>query len=375
MPVINFATRIVFDHGAIKGLAKEMSRQSMARPLIVTDPGVRGAGVLDQVMAQLGYSETPPVFDQTPSNPTESAVTQAHDTFTEGSCDSILAIGGGSVMDLGKAVAMLEANGGPLEKFDPLNGGSRAIQKMLPVVAVPTTAGTGSEVSVGSVIILEDGRKMTFAAPLLVPAVAVCDPDLTLSMPPLLTAATGMDALTHCIEAVLSPVVNPPADGIGIDALARAWEWLPRAVEEGDNPEARWQMMMASMEAALAFVKGLGAVHAMSHAAGRLPGLSLHHGTLNAVLLPSVLRFNEDVCERQYQRLAVACGLSHGRELADAIAGLNQRMALPSGLADMGLEKTMLDELVEFAEKDLAARTNPKPVSSDEYRKLFLDAW
>ncbi|MEO0643437.1 MAG: iron-containing alcohol dehydrogenase, partial [Pseudomonadota bacterium] len=242
------------------------------------------------------------------------------------------------------------------------------------LIAVPTTSGTGSEVSVGFVIILEDGRKMTFASPLFVPLAAICDPELTMGLPPMMTAATGMDAITHCIEAFLTPQVNPPAEGVALDGLWRGWQYLPRAVKDGSDREARWQMMMCSTEGAMAFIKGLGAVHAMSHAAGRIRRLNPHHGTLNAVFLPTVLRFNQEVCEDKYVRLRAAMGLEPGADLAQAIEGMNASIGIPSGLAEMGIEESDIAEMVTYAQSDLAALSNPRRANADEFEAMIREA-
>ncbi|MBM3620104.1 MAG: iron-containing alcohol dehydrogenase [Alphaproteobacteria bacterium] len=374
MAILSYLTTTHFDFGAIALLTKELERLSIARPFVVTDKGVRGAGVLDRAMSGYSPSDALPVFDETPANPTEDAVMDALALYRSHGCDGVVCVGGGSAMDLGKAVALLAGSGGPLSRFDPAKGGSRLIDQVAPVVAIPTTAGTGSEVSIGFVINMREGRKLTFASPKLVPRVAICDPELTLGLPALLTAATGMDAVTHCIEAILSPVVNPPAEGIALDGLWRAWRHLPRAVADGSDREARWHMMMASTEGALAFVKGLGAVHAMSHAAGRLQTPRLHHGTLNAVTLPAVLRFNADTSREKFERIAMAIGLAPRADLAEAVTMMNRSIGLPAGLAEMGVSAEMIDGLAEFATRDLASRTNPRPVTRADYTELFHQA-
>ena len=245
------------------------------------------------------------------------------------------------------------------------------IKSVAPVIAVPTTSGTGSEVSVGFVIILDDGRKMTFASPLFIPKAAICDPELTLGLPAGMTAATGMDAITHCIEAFLAPAINPPADGVALDGLWRGWRYLPIAVKDGGNREARWQMMMCSTEGALSFIKGLGAVHAMSHAAGRIKRLNLHHGTLNAVFLPAVLRFNASECGDKYPRLGEAMGLEPGTDIADEVSKMNAAIGLPSGLRAMGIEDDDIPGLIAYAKKDLSARSNPRRASDDDFEAMI----
>lgn len=371
MALLTYLTTNHFDFGALQLLAPEAKRLGIARPLIVTDPGVRAAGLLDRVLEALGSETAVTVYDQTPGNPTERAVLAALALYEDAGCDGVICLGGGSPMDLGKAVALLARCGGPLAQYDPLAGGRDKATDIAPLIAIPTTSGTGSEVSIGFVIIMEDGRKLTFASPLFIPKVAICDPELTLGLPPMMTAATGMDAITHCIEAFLTPTVNPPAEGVALDGLRRGWQNIERAVADGSDRQARWEMMMASTEGALAFIKGLGAVHAMSHAAGRLEDLQLHHGTLNALFLPAVLRFNADACAEKYVRLREAMGLAPGGDLADAIADMNQRIGMPAGLAAMGVTADHVPGIIEYAQKDLSARSNPRRATADDYAAMI----
>jgi 4-hydroxybutyrate dehydrogenase len=373
LALLTYLTTNHFDFGALQMLASEAKRLGISRPLIATDPGVRAAGLLDKVLEALGSDFAVTVFDQTPGNPTERAVLAALDLYKAEGCDGVICLGGGSPMDLGKAVALLAKCGGPLAQYDPLAGGRGKATDIAPLIAIPTTSGTGSEVSVGFVIIMEDGRKLTFASPLFIPKVAICDPELTLGLPPMMTAATGMDAITHCIEAFLTPTVNPPAEGVALDGLWRGWRNIERAVADGSDRQARWEMMMASTEGALAFIKGLGAVHAMSHAAGRLEDLRLHHGTLNALFLPAVLRFNADVCGEKYERLRQAMGLAPGADLADAVADLNQRIGMPAGLGAMGVTADHVPGIIEYAQKDLSALSTPKRASADDYAAMIAE--
>ena len=371
MATLTYLTTTHFDFGSIQNLNTELGKAGITRVFIATDAGVRAAGLVDKVTDALEDDMPISIFDETPGNPTEAAVTKAFEQYTADGCDGVLAIGGGSAMDLGKAVALLAGSGGPLAQYDPLAGGGQLVKKVAPLLAVPTTAGTGSEVSVGFVIIMNDGRKLTFASPLFIPKAAICDPELTLGLPGTMTAATGMDAITHCIEAFLTPGVNPPADGVALDGLWRGWRHLPTAVKNGQDREARWQMMMCSTEGALSFIKGLGAVHAMSHAAGRIARLNLHHGTLNAVFLPAVLRFNEPECGDKYERLRLAIGLAPGADLADAVAAMNADIGLPAGLGAMGVEEDDIPELIAYAQKDLSARTNPRQASADDFEMMI----
>ncbi|MAT34863.1 MAG: 4-hydroxybutyrate dehydrogenase [Ponticaulis sp.] len=371
MPVINFVTPCIFDHGAIAKLGKTLAGLKITRPFVVTDPGIKQVGLLDKVIAQIpGEYE---VFAETEPNPTERQVMDVTAQYKDSGCDGIVALGGGSSMDLAKAVGLMASHDGPLEQYGATVGGGKLIKTIPPLIAIPTTAGTGSEVSVGAVVIQENGLKQTFASPKLVPATAICDPELTLGLPAGLTAATGMDAVTHCIEAVLSPQVNPPAEGIGLEGLGRAVGdgWLIKAVKDGSDKDARWNMMMASLEGALAFVKGLGAVHALSHASGRMHELKLHHGTLNAIFLPHVLRVNEGAAPNKYHRLRQMMNLKEGADLGDAIQELNETIGIPTKLSDIGMSMEHGDSVVEYAMKDLAHYGNPRPLEREEYEKLF----
>lgn len=374
MPTLQYLTTTHFDFGAIKMLAPELARLGVKRPLVATDKGVVAAGLLARVQEAANGKDWP-VYDDTPGNPTEEATLAALAQYRAEGCDGVVCLGGGSAMDLGKTAALLAVCGEPLERYEPLKGGGKNITGTAPVVAIPTTAGTGSEVSVGTVIIMKDGRKLTFASPLMIPKVAICDPELTFGLPPLLTAATGMDAMTHCIEAVLTNTVNPPAEGVGYDGLYRGWRWLEKAVANGQDREARWHMMMASTEGAMAFVKGLGAVHAMSHAAGRLKELKLHHGTLNALFLPTVLRFNEGaVPKEKLERLRMMMGLSPGADLAKEVERMNGAIGLPRGIAALGLTEGHIPDLLPYTLGDLANLSNPRKASAEDYTAMYKAA-
>ncbi len=375
MPVMNFLTTCIFDHGAVAKLGPTLAGFGVSRPMVITDPGIKAVGLLDTILENLGM-EPAAVFADTVANPTEDQAIAVAAQYNAANADGLVALGGGSAMDLTKAVGLLASQGGPLEKYAAITGGAKHIAKLPPLIAIPTTAGTGSEVSVGMITTMNNGRKETFASPHLIPATAICDPDLTLGLPPLLTAATGMDAVTHCIEAVLTPAINPPAEGVGYDGLNRAIKTgaLKRAVADGSDKDARWNMMMASYEGALAFTKGLGSVHALSHAAGRLKEKKLHHGTLNAIFLPHLLRFNEGAADEKYARLRFAMGLGSNADLGDTIAKLNEDLGIPSTLSAIGVESSDGPGIVEFALNDLAHRGNAKPAEQGDYERIFEQA-
>lgn len=376
MALITYLTRIQFDYGAIRLLPDEMRLAGIARPLLVTDKGVVAAGIAARVAAAMAPAPRA-TFDATPSNPTERAVEAALETYRAEGCDGVIAVGGGSSMDLAKAVALMATHPGALAQYMAIEGGvARITPKVAPVIAVPTTAGTGSEVGRGAVVILNDGRKLALISPHLIPRLALCDPELTLGLPPGLTAATGMDAFAHCVETFLAPAVNPPADAIALDGATRIAAHLERAVRDGSDREARWNMMMASMEGAMAFQKGLGAVHALSHPLGAIQPLNPHHGTLNAVVMPAVLRFNAGVngIAWKYDRLRQAMGLAGGADLADHVARLNARLGLPPGLGAMGITEAMFAQVIPHALKDHTAATNPRPLSEDSVAALLREA-
>src|SRR5260221_4368805 len=289
MALITYLTRIQFDFGALKLLPDELAQIGIMRPLIVSDKGVVAAGLVERVRAMLPAEMSAPVYDGTPENPTEHAVLEALRLFREHGCDGLIGLGGGSPLDLAKAVRLLATHPGPLAQYAMVEGGVGRIRpSVAPMIAIPTTAGTGSEVGRGALVTLADGPKLGLVSPRLIPDVAICDPELTLGLPRGVTAGTGMDAIAHCIETVCSPVVNPPAEAIALDGLARASRNIERVCADGGDRAARWEMMMAAMEGAMAFQKGLGAVHAMSHPLGSLQAPRLHHGTLNAIVLPAV---------------------------------------------------------------------------------------
>ena len=372
MALITYLTTIKFGFGELAGLADDLAGLKMSRPLIVADKGVVAAGIVAQVQASAPALKNAPVFDGTPTNPTEAGVEAALAMYREHHCDGLVAVGGGSPIDLAKGVALLATHPGPLDQYAAILGGiPKVTAAVAPVIAGPTTAGTGSEVGRAALITLHDGRKLGFISPYLIPRIALCDPELTMGMPSWLTAATGMDAVTHCIETYLSPRENPPAEAIALDGLKRAIAHLERAVADGSDREARKEMLMAALQGGMTFQKGLGAVHALSHPLGGLKEISLHHGTLNAVLLPAVLRFNEPSAPEKYAEIRKVLGLAPDADLAAWIAGYVQRLGLPGSLSQMQVPRSVIPAIAEAAVKDHSTASNPRPANAADYAAML----
>ncbi|HBH37843.1 MAG TPA: 4-hydroxybutyrate dehydrogenase [Curvibacter sp.] len=377
MALIYYVTQVQFDFGAIQLLKAECDRIGISRPLVVTDVGVKAAGLLQKALDALPGLPVA-VFDQTPSNPTEAAVRAAAEIYQAQRCDGLIAVGGGSAIDCAKGVAIAATHEGPLKTYATIEGGSpRITERVAPLIAVPTTAGTGSEVARGAILIVDDHRKLGFHSWHLVPKAAICDPELTLGLPPKLTAATGMDAIAHCMETFMAPAFNPPADGIALDGLQRAWAHIERATKDGSDREARLNLMSASMQGAMAFQKGLGCVHSLSHSLGGVDP-RLHHGTLNAMFLPAVVAFNagaESVQkEARLLRMAQAMNLDSAGDIGEAIQDMNARLGLPTGLRAMGVSESQFDQVITGALADHCHKTNPRIASPEDYRAMLEQA-
>lgn len=377
MALIQYLTQIQFEFGAIRLLASECARIGIDRPMIVTDAGVRAAGVLQKALDALGDMAVT-VFDGTPSNPTEASVRAAVEAYRQGRCDGLIAVGGGSAIDCAKGVAIAATHEGPLKTYATIEGGSPKItDAVVPLIAVPTTSGTGSEVARGAIIIVDDHRKLGFHSWFIMPKAAICDPELTLGLPPKLTAATGMDAIAHCMETFMSAAFNPPADGIALDGLERAWGHIERATKDGSDRDARLNLMSASMQGAMAFQKGLGCVHSLSHSLGGVDP-RLHHGTLNALFLPAVIRFNagaESVQkDRRLERMARAMNLDSAGDVGEAIRDMAGRLGLPSGLAEVGVTPAIFEQVIDGAMADHCHKTNPRLATRDDYRQMLASS-
>lgn len=368
MSTISYLTRIEFGAREVARLPDLLAELGIRRPLLATDAGIVASGLVARVTYRLPAAT---VFDATPANPTEEAVTAAHALYRAEGCDGIVGLGGGSSLDLAKAVRLLTGHEGPLEQYTAVAGGARRIHgRICPMIAVPTTAGTGSEVGRAAVIITAAGRKLGIVSPFMLPTIALCDPELTYGLPPRLTAATGMDAISHCLETYMAPAFNPPAEAIALHGLDCGLTALERAVADGTDRNARRDMMVCALEGALAFQKGLGAVHALTHPLGAIRELNLHHGTLNAVLMPAVLRFNRPAIGGKWDLLAKRMGGAPDQ----IVAALNARIGMPPGLTGLGVTEAMMETVAQAAPNDHCHATNPRLATPEDYLAILHDA-
>jgi alcohol dehydrogenase class IV len=368
-----FNTQVRFGFGVIEVLPKEMKLLGMARPLLVTDPGLVATGLAARVHALLPAGT--PLFSELPANPDAGHVAAATALYKAGDCDGIVALGGGSALDLAKGVAVMATHPGELRDYDIMKlirKQGRAIEpQAAPTIAIPTTAGTGSEVANSALIIVGPGEKILLSSNHLIPRLAIADPELTLTLPRALTAGTGMDALSHCIESLWCVNENPPVKAVSVDGAARVYANIRTAANDPGDRKARSEMLMGAIEGGLTMANGLGAVHALSHALGGLTAPKLHHGTTNAVLLPAVMEFNRPHCAAHYARLHAAFGLASGADVVDAIRALNAELGMPKGLAAMGLAEAQVPAVAEAALRDINALTNPVRPTQAEFEAML----
>jgi alcohol dehydrogenase len=354
----NYPTAIRFGAGRIAELPEACRTLGIGRPLLVTDPALAEMAMVKEALAATGAG----LFSDIHPNPVGGDVAAGLAAWREGGHDGVIAFGGGSALDVGKVVAFMSGQTRPLWDFeDKADWWTRADPAgIAPVVAVPTTAGTGSEVGRAGVILDEaQGVKKIIFHPKMLPSVVILDPELTVGLPPQITAATGMDALSHCLEAYCAPGFHPMADGIAAEGLKLIACWLPRAVEDGRDVEARGHMLAAAAMGATAFQKGLGGMHALSHPIGALAGT--HHGLTNAVLMPYVLAFNRPAIEERLARLAGYVGLADASFAGFLawIVDLRRRIGIPDTLAELGVKADRLDRIARMAEADPSAAGNP----------------
>jgi len=374
----SYPTSIRFGAGRIAEIAETVAAAGMARPLFVTDSGLADLDITRRTLAQLGEGGIDAVvFSEVRSNPVEENLTAGIEVFREGAHDGVVAFGGGSALDVGKLVAFMAGQVLPVWDFEDIGDWwTRAdADTIAPVVAVPTTAGTGSEVGRAGVIThgATHTKKVIFH-PRMMPRAVICDPELTVAMPPALTAGTGMDAFAHCLEAYCAPGFHPLADGIAVEGIRLVAGSLARAVSTGHDIEARAGMMAAAAMGATAFQKGLGAIHSLSHPVGAL--YDTHHGLTNAVLMPYVLAFNRPAVEDRIARLAAFVGLADpGFDgFLRFVVRLRAGIGVPHRLSELGVDDRRIDQIVEMALVDPTAAGNPVPLTREGLRAIFEDA-
>jgi alcohol dehydrogenase class IV len=357
-----------------------MKRLGIKRPLLVTDPGVVICGIAERVIFEIrraGVSAV--IFDAVNSNPVERNVTEGLDAYRRANCDGVIGLGGGSPLDTAKAIRLVTTHATPLEQYDDkFNGGEKIGPQLPPMIAIATTSGTGSEVGRSTVIILKaTDRKTVIFSPHLIPSVAIDDPELTLGMPPRITAGTGLDALTHNVEAYLSKGYHPLCDAIALQGVRLAAQNLTTAVHDGANLAARTNMMMAAIMGAVAFQKGLGAVHSLAHPLSSIA--NLHHGTANGILLPPVLEFNRLTSENRLRDIAVAMELDimglNAAEAASAVVArirnLLKEADIPDRLSEFGITREMIPGLARKAMEDGCHTLNPRPCTEADMVALY----
>ncbi len=370
----SYPTTIKFGAGRINELADACAATGMKRPLLVTDRGLANMAITQNAldsMAAAGLGRA--MFSDVDANPNEVNLAAGLAVYKAGNHDGVIAFGGGSGLDLGKMVAFMSGQTRPLWDYEDVGDWwTRADPAgIAPIVAVPTTAGTGSEVGRASVITNSQTHvKKIIFHPKVLPEVVICDPELTVGMPRMITAGTGMDAFAHCLEAFSSPHYHPMSQGIALEGLRLVNTYLPRAYAEGTDIEARAQMMSAAAMGATAFQKGLGAIHALSHPIGAV--FNTHHGTTNAVVMPACLAFNRAAIEDRIALAAAYMGINGGFDgFAARVQELNAMMAIPKGLAALGVNAARLDELTDMALQDPSVGGNPVEMTKDNTRALF----
>lgn len=371
MAIIYYATEIHIDFGVLSELGDRCRSIGIRRPLLVTDGPIVAQGIADRAIAALGGLEHRLFADATP-NPLEKAVHSGCKAYADAQCDGLVALGGGSVIDTAKAIGLLASNGGCISDYVGPNG--REIARPLPpTITVPTNAGSGSEISRGLGIgVGENGSKANLLHPKLFPTLALCDPDLTISVPPKLTAMSAIDALSHCIEGFISPRLNPPVAAIALDGISRISQHIEAAVAQPENRDARWEMMMGSVEGGMAMPKGLGPAHSLGIPLDRL---HLPHGAIIAVLLPKVVRWYGSSLDGKRGALLHAMGLKADADLPEALESLASRLGLANSLRALDVPRSIFDEIAENAVASPYHAISLKPASKNAYIDILESAF
>lgn len=373
---IRFPTDIRFGAGMIRQLPEFLKSKKMTKPLIVTDKGLAGLPVFKRVLSILAEQNmSNEVYSDASGNPVESHVTLGVQAYRKGSCDSLVVMGGGCALDVGKAISLMIHHPGSLFDYEDDMVGARPVdQKLPPLIAIPTTAGTGSEVGGSSVISREDTHaKVIVWSGRLIPDLVVADPELTVDLPPAVTASTGIDALTHNIEAFLAKNYHPVCDGIALEGIRLVFNSLENAVKEPGNIDARADMLMASMMGAVAFQKGLGVTHSCAHSLSTC--FDMHHGLANALTLVAAMKFNQKAVPERFIRMGRIIGLDGddaGDKFIDAIERLLKTLGLPEGLGACGVQ--ISDALLDTAFKDSCHANNPVPCSRNDIESIYQNS-
>jgi alcohol dehydrogenase class IV len=372
----NYPTTVRFGAGRIKELPEVLEATGIRNPLFVTDPGLAKLPVVASTLKILDDAKIPHgVFSDVKANPVESNLTAGIEVFKKGKHDGVIAFGGGSALDLGKLIAFQAGQTRPVWDFEDIGDWwTRAdADAIVPIIAVPTTAGTGSEVGRAGVITHEATHtKKVIFHPKMLPAIVIADPELTTGMPSFITAGTGMDALAHCLEAYCAPGYHPMADGIGVEGVRLVFENLPKVFANGNDLVARAHMMSAAAMGAVAFQKGLGAIHSLSHPVGAI--YNTHHGMTNAVVMPPVLTFNRPAIEAKIASAAAYLGIAGGFDgFFDYVLRLREELGVPDKLSALGVGTDRIDEMAEMAIVDPTAGGNPVELTLDAARRLFVE--
>jgi len=377
MPTFSFPTLIHFGPGVRKDVGAHLKAQGVKRPLLVTDKGLAALPLPKELMESVrAAGPEPALFSDIAGNPVESSVTGGVAAYRAHRADGIIGLGGGAALDVAKAIALMAGHPGALFEYEDGRPDARPIDKDVPYwVALPTTAGTGSEVGRSAVISDADHIKRIVFSPKLLARAVFADPEPTLGLPAKVTAATGMDALTHCVEAYLAKDYHPICDGIALEGLRLAARALPRCVEVPGDIQARSDMMMASMMGAIAFQKGLGLVHSCAHALSTVA--DLHHGFANGVMIDSALRFNLESSAEKFVRMAQVVGIADatGEGFLRWLRELKARIGIPAGLKAAGVDRRELERLSSLAFQDSCHQNNPRPCREDDFRQIYTAAF
>ena len=377
MSLITYVTKIHFAENVLEdALEAELELLGLSRPLVICDDGPERSAVVARLLAAIPRGIAAAFYRGGAGNATEQACADAAEIYAESEADGLIAFGGAAAMNLAKAVGVRVSHAGPLALYAGAGGGGQRIRDVIPpLIAIPSVVGSCAEAIGVATVSRREETGLALSSAYLIPRVVICDPTLTLDLPADRTASSGMDALTHCLETYIATAYNPPADGIARDGIRRATANIERAVADGSDLRARREMMASALNGALAYQKGLGGVHAMSHALAGFGGGVLDHGAVNAVLLPAVLEFNAPAVSQRYEEIRRELGLSPRANLAEEIVRLRERVALPASLEELGVDAGDLERAAALAATDYCNRTNPRHAGAGDYLSMLRAAF